>query len=375
MRRHVLVACALIVGAVVVLASPAGAVRGRSSEDRRITITGNITVADGEVVEGPVVSFDGDVRVDGTVDGSVFVGNGDVVVNGRVTDRVFVAHGDVLVTGPDGRVGDDVTAADGRVTVRSGARVSGDVVSRQQPNVAGGTVRGDVKKLNLRNLFTSFLIVFLIGLWIAVTVSVAILGLVFVLLFPRAADATVEQGRRFWPSLGWGALVGIVGPILAVLVLFTVIGLPLGFGMLSGLNVLAPLGYVAASLVLGRLMVKGTGAGARIGAFFAGFGILRAVALLPGIGFVVWFLVSIYGIGALTLAAWRAGHAGETVAPTTEPPPVDETPRPDDETRPRDEEPTDEPTVAEGEPTRAAVPAPGSADTRPTEQGEGAPRS
>jgi hypothetical protein len=227
----------------------------------------------------------------------------------------------------------------------------------------------------LRNLFTSFLIVFLIGLWIAVTVSVAILGLVFVLLFPRAADATVEQGRRFWPSLGWGALVGIVGPILAVLVLFTVIGLPLGFGMLSGLNVLAPLGYVAASLVLGRLMVKGTGAGARIGAFFAGFGILRAVALLPGIGFVVWFLVSIYGIGALTLAAWRAGHAGETVAPTTEPPPVDETPRPDDETRPGDEEPTDEPTVAEGEPTRAAVPAPGSADTRPTEQGEGAPRS
>jgi cytoskeletal protein CcmA (bactofilin family) len=346
MRRHVLVAFALIVGAVVLFAEPAGAVRGRSSEDRRITITGDITVGEGEVVDGPVASFDGDVRVDGTVDGSVFVANGDVVVNGRVTDRVFVAHGNVLVTG---RVGDDVTAVDGRVTVRSGARVSGDVESRRQPNVAAGTVGGDVRKLNLRNIFTSFLIVFLIGLWIAVTVSVAILGLVFVLLFPRGADATVEQGRRFWPSLGWGAVVGIAGPILAVLVLFTVVGLPLGLGMLSGLNVLAPLGYVAASLVFGRQMVKGAGAGARIGAFFAGFGILRAVALIPGIGFIVWFLASIYGIGALTLAAWRAGHAGEARAPTTEPPPVDESPRPDDETpRPDDEtrpgdEPLDEP--------------------------------
>jgi len=117
MRRYVLVACALIAGAVLAFASPAEAGRSRpsSEDDRRITITGDITVSEDEVVDGPVVSFDGDVVVDGTVDGGVFVGNGDAEINGRVTGRVFVAHGDVLVTG---RVGDDVTAADGRVTVR-----------------------------------------------------------------------------------------------------------------------------------------------------------------------------------------------------------------------------------------------------------------
>ena len=99
---------------------------------------------------------------------------------------------------------------------------------------------------------------FLIFLWITITLSVALLGLLFVLLFPRGADATVEVGRRFWPAIGWGALIGIVGPILAVLVLVTIVGIPFGFGMLSALNVLAPLGYVASSLILGRLMVKGT---------------------------------------------------------------------------------------------------------------------
>ncbi len=52
--------------------------------------------------------------------------------------------------------------------------------------------------------------------------------------------------------------------------------------------------------------------GERIGAFFAGFGILRAVALLPGIGLVVWVLASLYGLGALTIAAWRAGHETPT---------------------------------------------------------------
>ena len=106
-----------------------------------------------------------------------------------------------------------------------------------------------------------FLIAFLIFLWIAVTVSVAILGLLFVLLFPRAADATAAAGRRFWPTLGWGALIGIVGPILGVLVLVTIVGIPFGLGILSALNVLAPLGYVASSLILGRLMVKGTSTG------------------------------------------------------------------------------------------------------------------
>ena len=266
-------------------------------------------VAQGEVVDGPVVSVDGPVTVDGTVNDDVYVGSGRLVVRGHVTGDMLVVHGDVLITG---RVGGDVVALDGRVTVRAGASVRGDVRSRHEPNVAPGTVRGKVKKLNVTNLFTGFLIAFLLYLWLAVTVSVALFGLLFVLVFPRAADTTAAAGRRFWPTLGWGALIGIVGPILGVLVLVTIIGIPLGLGILSAFNVLAPLGYVASSLVLGRLMVKGTTMASRIGAFFAGFGILRAAALIPGLGFIVWFLACIYGLGALTQAAW---HAGRTRVP------------------------------------------------------------
>jgi hypothetical protein len=248
----------------------------------------------------------------------VFVGDGRVTVRGHVTGSVLVVHGDVLITG---RVDDDVVALDGRITTRDGARVDGDVKSREKPDIAPDTVTGSVKKLSVRNLFAGILILFLIYLWFAVTLAVALLGFLFVLLFPRAADATAAAGRRFWPTLGWGALIGIVGPIIAVLVMVTIIGIPFGLGMLSALNVLAPLGYVASSLILGRLMVKGTSTGARIGAFFAGFGILRAVALIPGIGFLAWVLVCIYGLGALTQAAWRAGRGpGTEGAPTTVPP-------------------------------------------------------
>ena len=306
MLRRLLGTFALIAVVFAVCAAPAGAARdGSSRDDRRISISGGVVVATDEVVNGPVVSFDGPVTVNGTVNGRIFVADGRVTIRGHVTGSVLVVHGDVLITG---RVGDDVVALDGRVTTRDGARVTGDVRSRKQPDVASGTVTGDVKKLNIQNLFGGILFVFLIYLWVAVTLSVALLGFLFVVLFPRAADATAAAGRRFWPTVGWGALIGIIGPILGVLVLVTIIGIPFGLGMLSALNVLAPLGYVASSLILGRLMVKGASTGARIGAFFAGFGILRAVALLPGIGVLAWVLVCMYGLGALTQAAWRAGR-------------------------------------------------------------------
>ena len=121
--------------------------------------------------------------------------------------------------------------------------------------------------------------------------------------------------------------------MIGVLVVATVLGLPLGFTMLSGLNVLAPLGYVAAALVFGRWFVKGTSNRARIGAFFAGFGILRLIALIPGIGLIVWFVVCIYGIGAVSMAAWYGGHERPEVEPEPEPEPQ---PDPEPEAEPVD---------------------------------------
>jgi cytoskeletal protein CcmA (bactofilin family) len=330
MHRRALGAGALIAVALAMFAAPAGAARdGSSRDDQRISISGGVVVASNEVVDGPVLSADGPVTVDGTVKGRVWVADGRVTIRGHVSGSVLVVHGDILITG---RVGDDVIALDGRITTRAGAHVDGDVRSRKQPDVAPGTVTGDVKKLKLSNLFGGILVLFLVYLWVAVTVSVALLGFLFVWLFPRAADATAAAGRRFWPTLGWGALIGIVGPILGVVVLVTIVGIPFGLGMLSALNVLAPLGYVASSLILGRLMVKGTSTGARIGAFFAGFGILRAVALLPGIGFLAWVLACLYGLGALAQAAWRAGRrapetpSAETVEASPTPPPPEPAP-------------------------------------------------
>ena len=120
MHRKLLVAVALIVVVFAVFAAPAGAVQGGSlRDDRRISISGGVVVAEGEVVNGPVVSVDGPATIDGTVNDDVYVGDGRLVIRGEVTGDVLVVHGDILITG---RVGGDVFALDGRVTTRDGAR-------------------------------------------------------------------------------------------------------------------------------------------------------------------------------------------------------------------------------------------------------------
>jgi len=180
MHRKLFAALAVSVVMVAAFAPPASAAQaGSLRNDRRISISGGIVVASGEVINGPVVSIDGPTTINGTVNDDVYVGDGRLVIRGRVTGDVLVVRGDVLITG---RVGGDVVALTGRITTEDGAQVNGSVKSRKLPDVAPGTVKGEVKKLNVGNLFSGVLVAFLIILWIAVTVSVAVLGLLFVLV-------------------------------------------------------------------------------------------------------------------------------------------------------------------------------------------------
>ena len=305
MRCRVLAATAVVFVFLLASVHPAGAQDSGNEHGRRISVTGGLVVASGETVAGPAVSANGPSRIDGRVNGAVYVGRGDLRVDGRITGDALVLDGDAFISG---RVDGSITVLNGKATVRPGADVHGDVASRTAPAAARGTVRGHVEKLDVNSLFAGFVVVILALLWLAVTLSTAVLGLLFVWLFPRAADAVVVAGRRVWASFFLGLFLGIIAPILGVVVMASVVGIPLGLAVLGTLAVLWPLGYVAGALIFGRLMVHGSGIGGRLGAFFAGFGILRFGALVPGLGFVIAFFFATYGFGAVIIAAWRAGR-------------------------------------------------------------------
>lgn len=302
----------LLVGAAAFVglsAAPASAA-GPRADDSRVSITGPIGVGPNERVDGAVVSVDGPVHVSGVVDGDVFAVHGDVEVEGRVTGTVTALDGDVLVSG---RVGDGVTAISGRAIVSGSAVIGGDVRSSERPRVASGArIDGEVAKTDFAAWFTVAGWIALILWWLAVTVTLLIVGVAFVLLFPRAAQTVAAVGRESTGlTVAWGAVLGLAVPLAAGALAATLVGLPLGFGILLTLAVAFPLGYVMTALIIGRMLGRQLH---DVPAFLIGFVILRALAIIPGLGWLIGFLAAAFGVGALAVAAWRAGRPARDVA-------------------------------------------------------------
>ena len=96
----------------------------------------------------------------------------------------------------------------------------------------------------------------------------------------RGATRIVDTARtRIGPSIGWGLLAFFGLPILAIIALVTIVGIPLGLGVLAALALIYTLGYGATAWIIGRRILRaGT---AWVGAFLLGWGILRVLALIP----------------------------------------------------------------------------------------------
>jgi hypothetical protein len=328
LRRVLLAACA--VGAIVMVsAGPALAQSGGGQglrdrvSDRRIGV-GNVYVQEDESLDTAVVAIDGSAFVDGSTTEGVLVVSGNAVITGSVGSSVVVIDGNARISG---RVGEDVVVLRGRAILEDGAVVKGDVQSSDEPRVASGaSVSGDVKTIDVTGMFTALGFTLLGLIWLAVTISTAILGVVLLALFARPFDTAAATARTSaGKSIGWGVILWVGLPAIAFFASVSLLGLPLGLGTGGALGVLGALGYVTSALFLGRLMIK---APRNIfGAFFAGWGILRLLALLPGIGMLVWAAASVLGVGALTVTVWRASR-GKYVPPEVEAAPT--APAPED---------------------------------------------
>lgn len=244
--------------------------RPGQTADRIVVVDGRVTVPRGATVTGDLVTVDGPALIAGTVRGRV------------------VTLGAAAELAPTAVVGDGVRYGTHAPRVAPGAQVT------------GGVRRVDVRARDIAPFVP------VIGWWIAVGLSSLALGLLALWLAPRAADATFELMRDggWGPALGVGFVLVIGLPALALLALVTLVGVPFAIGLLLALLPLAALGYVTCAWVLGRALVGPPGR--RALAFFAGWAILRVVALIPVLGALVFAVAAMFGLGALAWALWRA---------------------------------------------------------------------
>ena len=317
MRSLTRVTVVLVIAAFALMAAaPAAGAQADDEVENIVVLTGRAEVREGEAVD------------------VVFIADGPVLVEGTVREAVVAINGDVEIRGT---VREDVVAADGRVTIADGGRVEGDVVARQRPVVEGdGQLDGSWERWNPRAWTGAASVAGWLALWLAVTISTLVLGVVLVLLFPRAPEAVDDAvARSIGPVILWGVLLLIGLPILAVIAMVTLVGLPLGLGLLFALGMIYSVGYVAGAWILGRRVVRTAGP---VAAFLAGWAILRVVALVPFLGGLAWLVAVVVGLGAIAVAAGRARHGQEVVGEPIEPiepvEPVQPTPRPPEPSEP-----------------------------------------
>jgi cytoskeletal protein CcmA (bactofilin family) len=256
------------------------------SESAIVVVSGDVTVARGQVVDGVYV-VNGDTRIGGEVAGDVVVLSGDVLVSGRIDGDLFTAGGTAHLL-PSAEVTGDVDYGDKHPRVALDARVHGDVTKQDWPDV-GSAFSG----------ITGFLI------WLAVTLSLLVFGALLLLIAPRAADALSARSReRLGPTIAIGIAIAVVLPLIALIAAFTIVGIPLAIGVGLALVPLGTVAYLASAYALGRRMVEPPRR--RMLSLLAGLGALRLVAFVPILGTVVGIAAFIFGLGLIGVAIGAA---------------------------------------------------------------------
>ena len=278
---------------VALLAVLLGAGSASAATDH-VVITGGVVVPPGQTA-GDVIVLDGTVRIAGHVTGDVVSVAGPVRVSGRV-DGDLIAVSDRAFLGSTARVGGDLRYGDESPVLARGARVDGKVSNEDWDDSLNGW--GWVSVL---------------AWWVAVSVSTLIMGVLLVWLAPGAlyaAERAVQE--RLGATVGWGVLIAIGVPVLAIVALVTLVGIPFGIALLLAAIPVLLVAYATAAWIVGRRVLRNRSA-SLWAALFAGWGILRLLALIPIAGELVGLAATVVGLGALAVALWRARRASALI--------------------------------------------------------------
>ena len=111
----------------------------------------------------------------------------------------------------------------------------------------------------------------------------------------------------------WGVAIAIGVPLLAILALVTLVGIPFGVALLLAAIPVLLVAYATTAWIVGRRVLRNRST-SPWAALLAGWGILRVLALIPVAGALVGLAATVVGLGALAVALWRARRPGAPAA-------------------------------------------------------------
>lgn len=304
-------------GAILVVAAFAAPVA--LAADEELPATGRVLMA-----------FNGDISVPaGEQADVVFVANGDADIAGTV-NTVTVINGTATL---HGSTVDAVVAINGTVALEEGTTVLGNVrsINSTVTQAAGVEIAGDIKGFDaelvtIGMLLAPALLLFALGMALASLAAGLLLAAVGARQVRAAERVIADEPLKVF---GVGLLSVIVIPIVAIVATITVVGAPLGLGILLGfLPLVAFVGFLVAGTFIGEELLgtrKEPAAERPYRGALLGIVLLQVIGLVPFIGGLATAVASVLGLGAILLLGWRVIRGtgtSQTAAPMSAPAPI-----------------------------------------------------
>jgi cytoskeletal protein CcmA (bactofilin family) len=278
--------------------------RGARLAGQTITLSGNIggdlLAASSDVIINQPAVIGRDLvlgcsaaLIGGHVAGNVIGGAQEVMISNQIDGFVRLDVNTLTITSTANIAGDVTYTSSNQAVIQEGAVVSGQVnqiipaepAPRPERGFWAGVLSGIIFKI------ISFIAIFIIGL--------------ILILFARRNMKLLALSLKYQPvmSLAWGALLFFITPIVAFIIMFTLIGIPLALIMLVVWGIFLYLSQIPVALIIGWLILsrgrETNSIGFLLGALALGLFILYLVTLIPIVGWILWLFVMIFGLGTL----------------------------------------------------------------------------
>ena len=303
-----------VAGGTVVVKAPVGGELYAAGGDLRLAPEGSIA--------GDAAVAGGNVAIDGRIGGSLRVAARTIVINGEVAGDVRIRAQQVAL-GPKAKIGGALSVSSKEPMSRAeGAVVAGAVTDSRADSRSARRVEREADERDRHGAFSHGWMPMGVG---SVFGYLALLALAALMLWlaPRfAARAVAAVADSPWRSLGLGLLLVLAVPLVAVLLVLTLLGIPFALALLALYPLLTMLGFVVAAVALGQRLARAfrpapaesstsipTSPAPGFGLAALGLLVLMLAGWVPFIGWLLLMLATLAGLGAVVLGIARARRA------------------------------------------------------------------
>ncbi|MFZ2886622.1 MAG: hypothetical protein WA021_02255 [Minisyncoccia bacterium] len=267
-------------------------------------VRGDVILGGGQInltgtrIGGDVAIGGGSVRIESAVGGDVKIGGGDIYINAPIAGNVEI-NAEKVTLGPRANIAGDFTyKATEAVIMEDGAVVRGETSFEER---AG---REEVKKGAIAALAA------FASLWMLAKFLMSLVGAFALAFFFKRYTQEMIATAATQPVAEFvrGLVVVIVLPIVSVILLISIIGIPLGVVGLLTTIILSIFGSFAAPILLGSLIHKSikkpAGYVVNWKTVLLGVVVYFILALIPIVGWLAKCVILLMALGAALNIKW-----------------------------------------------------------------------